>query len=91
MDDEVPSLAGGFTVEPPETNLLYLRVNDAAAWEARLATMGVRAFAVGVDRMRMVFHQHITDDDCAYVRDVMQAVSRVYTHTWLESPSLHQR
>ena len=51
----------GFDVQLPETNLLYVRVREAAAFQARLEGEGVRCLAVAPDRLRLVTHLDIDD------------------------------
>jgi threonine aldolase len=55
--------AEGFTVEPPETNIVLVDVPGAAAFVARLAEQGVRCFDVAPDRVRLVFHLDVDDAD----------------------------
>jgi threonine aldolase len=50
----------GWSVVTPETNLLYVDVPEAAAFVERLEHQGVRCFATGPDRLRMVVHMGIS-------------------------------
>jgi len=61
------SLAAGLAeagagVESPESNIVVVRVPDAAEVVARVAEQGVRCFTVGPDRIRLVLHLGITDE-----------------------------
>ncbi len=52
----------GWQVEgEPETNMVYLRVDDAPALVVQLATVGVRCAAVDRDRIRLVTHLDVDD------------------------------
>ena len=55
----------GLEVEPPETNIVVVTVPEAPAFVARLAEYGVRCFPVAPDRLRLVVHLGIDDDDVA--------------------------
>lgn len=61
-------LAGqGWTVEErPQSNMVYVRTPDAPALAGRLEARGVRAIALGWDRLRLVTHLEI--DDAAVAR-----------------------
>lgn len=52
----------GIEVEPVETNLVFFRVRDAAAFTARLQTHGVRMGVAGADRVRACLHLDVDDD-----------------------------
>lgn len=54
--------------DPPPTNMIYLSFNEAATfnayeWENRLHSKGILAVAVAANRMRMVVHNGIGDED----------------------------
>jgi threonine aldolase len=53
----------GFSYVEPETNILLVDVPEAEAFAARLEEHGVRCFAVGPARLRLVVHLGITDAD----------------------------
>lgn len=53
----------GFDVEAPETNIVQVNVTGAPAFTGLLAEHGVRCFAVGPDRLRLVVHLGITEAD----------------------------
>jgi threonine aldolase len=53
----------GFEVEAPETNILQIEVPGARAFTGLLEEHGVRCFAVGPDRLRLVVHLGITEAD----------------------------
>ncbi len=68
-------LAGrGLGVVGPETNILVVEVADAEAVAERLEEHGVRCFAIAKDRLRLVVHLHVTDED---VPAVLTAFDRV--------------
>jgi threonine aldolase len=52
----------GIEATTPETNMVYLRVEDAAATVARVAEAGVRCSAVGPQEIRLVVHLDIDDN-----------------------------
>ena len=54
--------AAGFEIDPPETNILMVRVPDAPAFVERLAPHGVRCFPTGPGGLRLVFHLGVGDD-----------------------------
>ena len=57
----------GLQIEPPETNILIVDIPaspgapDGAAVVERLATQGVRCFAIAERRLRLVFHLGVDD------------------------------
>ncbi|RME21669.1 MAG: low-specificity L-threonine aldolase [Deltaproteobacteria bacterium] len=53
----------GLEVQPPQTNMVYVTVDDARALVARLRDHGVLCGAVGADRIRLVLHLDIHDED----------------------------
>ena len=56
----------GWEVIPPETNLLYVRCQDAHATVTHLATHGVRAIALAHDQVRLVTHLQVDDEGIAW-------------------------
>ena len=53
----------GLAVDPPpETNMVYLRVEDAPGFCRRLEAVGVRALPLGEDRVRFVTHRDLPED-----------------------------
>ena len=59
---------GGWRVESaPETNMIYLRVDDPVGMVSRLAQAGLQCAAVGPGRVRLVTHLDVDDAgvDCA--------------------------
>lgn len=54
-------VALGYTVVPPETNILYVDVPGAQAVQDALAEAGVLTSATGPDRMRLVVHLDVDD------------------------------
>jgi threonine aldolase len=53
--------ADGWELQPPETNLLYVRCRDAHALVAALAERGVRVIALAHDQVRAVTHLDVDD------------------------------
>ena len=51
----------GYTVRPPDTNMLYVDVPDGPTWEAALNERGVRTLAVGPQQLRLVTHLDVGD------------------------------
>ena len=52
--------AAGFEmVREPETNMVYVYVDDGPAWQDALDERGVRCFATGPKSLRLVVHLHI--------------------------------
>ncbi len=47
---------------PPETNMVYLRANDAPRFCQRLEQAGVRALPLGGERVRFVTHRDLPED-----------------------------
>jgi threonine aldolase len=64
----------GFDVETPETNMVIAKVPDAPRFQERLATHGVRCFAVGPDRLRLVFHLDVPKDAVSGLLRAFRAV-----------------
>lgn len=63
-----------------QTNIVIVETTGPLRAEAlceRLRTQGVLALPVGPDRIRMVTHYHITDDDIRYVLDKFRQVVTV--------------
>ena len=48
--------AAGFAVKPPHTNMVYVTVDDAPAWQDQLAEVGVMCFSVSPTELRLVTH-----------------------------------
>lgn len=65
--------ARGLDCPAPETNLVQVGVADAPGVVERLETHGVRCFPIAPDRLRLVLHLHVTDDD---VETVIEAFER---------------
>jgi len=51
----------GLSVEAPETNMVYVQIDDAPSAQDALAERGVACLAVGPDRLRLVIHRDIDD------------------------------
>ncbi|MEQ1505066.1 MAG: GntG family PLP-dependent aldolase [Myxococcota bacterium] len=62
--------AAGFDVAAPDTNIVPVPTPHAPAFVARLAERGVVCFPIGPDRLRLVVHLGIGDDD---VTDTIRA------------------
>ncbi len=62
----------GYGLDPePETNMVYLKTQDAPGFVRRLETVGVRALPLGSDRVRFVTHRDLSPED------VEEALSRI--------------
>lgn len=55
--------AQGWQVQPPETNMVYLSLDDPGALVAAAAEQGVQFSAVGTGRVRLVTHLDFDDAD----------------------------
>ena len=64
----------GYTVEPPETNILLVEVGEAEAFLRALAEQGVLATPWGKSTVRMCTHLDIGDEE---ITAVVEAASRV--------------
>jgi threonine aldolase len=53
----------GIEAEPPETNIVRVHVPDAPSAAEALEARGIKCFATAPDRLRLVFHLGIDDDD----------------------------
>lgn len=51
----------GLRVDPPETNMVYVEIDDAPGASARLEAEGVRCFATAPRRLRLVLHLDVDD------------------------------
>jgi threonine aldolase len=58
-------LAEGFGVDPAtvDTNIVIAEVEDAPGKEAAFAERGIRLVAIAPDRIRLVTHRDVGDDD----------------------------
>ncbi|AEB12962.1 threonine aldolase family protein [Marinithermus hydrothermalis] len=61
----------GVDLKAVQTNMVYARVPEAPRFVARLAALGVRANALGTDRVRFVTHRDLDD------ADIPQALERI--------------
>mgnify|MGYP003811115765 CR=1 FL=1 len=59
---------------PSPTNILYLHVADSKITEEALRQRGVLVLPHGTDRIRVVFHRDISDDDMAAALNVFKQV-----------------
>lgn len=64
----------GLDVQTPETNMVYVNAPHAQQWQDRLEEVGVRCFATGPDRLRLVLHMGV---DTAAVRRAVKAFASV--------------
>jgi threonine aldolase len=65
----------GWRVEsPPETNMVYLQVDDAPGLVGRLAQAGLLCAAVAPDRVRLVTHLDVGDAELARALTVFAGV-----------------
>jgi threonine aldolase len=53
----------GIDVEPPETNIVRVVVAEAPRVAEALEARGIRCFAVSANRLRLVFHLGVVDED----------------------------
>jgi threonine aldolase len=76
-------LAGlpGVTVDlaAVQTNMVYLRVADAAGFAQRLEAGGVRVGALGPQTVRLVTHYQISDDDVTHTLQTAEQVLAAVT------------
>lgn len=64
----------GWRVEdPPQSNMVYLRADDAPALARRLEAAGVRAVALAWDRLRLVTHLDVDDAGISRALDAFAA------------------
>ena len=64
----------GLVLDPePETNMVYLKHEDAPALVERLSKKGVRALALGTDRVRFVLHKDIAPEDVELALERVEA------------------
>jgi len=67
--------AAGFGLaREPDTNMVYVDVDDGPAWQDRLEEAGVRCFATGPGRLRLVLH---LDVDRAGVDHALRTFERL--------------
>lgn len=59
---------------PPETNMVYLEVEDAPAFCQRLASLGILALPLGATRVRFVTHRDLAPEDVAEALRRLQAL-----------------
>jgi len=59
-----------------QTNMVYVRVPDATAFAERCAGQGVRFNALGPERLRLVLHHQVTDEDVDRALEVLHAQAR---------------
>ncbi|MEC9391557.1 MAG: GntG family PLP-dependent aldolase [Myxococcota bacterium] len=52
----------GYTVQPPQTNMVYVDVRDGPQAQASLEARGVRCLAVSATALRIVTHLDVDDD-----------------------------
>lgn len=62
----------------PQTNIMFLRPQNATglAWQNALAEHGLLAVAMGEQKIRLVTHRHITDEDIAGAAKSIAAVHK---------------
>ena len=60
-------------LETVQTNMVFVRVPNAAAWVQELGRRGVRAGAMDHDIVRFVTHFQVSDDDLAFALDAVRA------------------
>jgi threonine aldolase len=52
----------GLKVVPPDTNMVFVEVADAPAWQDRMSELGIRLLAAGPTTLRLVTHLDVDDD-----------------------------
>jgi threonine aldolase len=77
--------AAGFTVKLPHTNMVYVTVDDAPAWQDRLAEAGVLCFSVSPTELRLVTH---LDVDEARIEHAITTFDRMRTAPALPGDAL---
>lgn len=65
----------GFEVVPPDTNLLVVGVPEAPSVAQRLEGEGIRCLPIAPDKLRLVFHLHVTDADVPRILGAFDAVT----------------
>lgn len=66
----------GFTAEEPETNMVYVGVNDGAQAVARLAERGVLALTVTPTTLRLVTHLDVDDKGVERALDAFASLAQ---------------
>lgn len=66
----------GYTVQPPETNIVLVEVGDVEAFLRALAAEGVRATPWTATSIRLCTHLDVTDQD---IQEVVEAATRIKT------------
>ena len=66
----------GYTVQTPDTNMVYLSINDAPSAVERLAEGGVLCCALGPTDIRLVTHLDVTDEGVAEAVRAFKALAR---------------
>jgi threonine aldolase len=64
----------GFRVdlETVQSNIVMVYTDEAAAlWQERFETKGIRCFAVGPNKLRLVFHREIDDEKTEYAQSAV--------------------
>jgi threonine aldolase len=59
----------GFSTNTPETNMVYVEVENPPQWEANLGNNGVQCFATGASHLRLVTHLDVNDADIQHTID----------------------
>ena len=67
--------ARGYTLRPPETNMVYVTVSDPEAAAARLSALGVRASAATPTELRLVLHLDVDDTGVARAVDAFATLA----------------
>jgi threonine aldolase len=79
----VPGLS--VNLETVHTNMVYVTVEDAPSFAARLKDHGVLANAMGVDQVRLVTHHHITDAQVDRAADALAAAATASAGTTVQA------
>ena len=67
-------VAQGYTVQAPQTNMVFLTVDDPAALVAAAKAQGVLFSGAGPDRVRLVTHLDVSDDDITRAVEILGAL-----------------
>ncbi len=65
----------GYEVQEPETNLVYLKKEDASTFVAKLGELGILACALGPDTVRFVTHLDVTETGLQKVQGALKKLA----------------
>lgn len=64
--------AAGWEAERPQTNMVYVKADDAPALSAKLAESGIRCIALSMDQIRLVTHLGVDDAGIEHTISVLR-------------------